>query len=247
MARRGPLSGAWRWHESGAQPLILRLVSIHREKVKAVVKRPTPLILEGSSPMDPFSLFQLDPAPALDAAALKERFARETAQSHPDKFAQASGEDRVAAESRYVALNQAYQTLVDPRARLLALYELTSGQKPPDIQRIAPGTMDLFKEVGGLCRELDEFLETKRATTGRVQRAGLMSEEWRLQDALVALRMKLEQFAATVDAEIVALDPRWRAGDKDLNALEAIYRKYSYLARWRQQLEEREIDLVTDE
>ena len=38
---------------------------------------------------------------------------------------------------------------------------------------------------------------------------------------------------------------RWRKGDKDLNALEAVYRKYSYVARWRQQLEEREIALLT--
>jgi len=197
--------------------------------------------------MNPFAFFQLEPAPALDASALKERFARETADSHPDKFAQASVEERATAESRYAALNQAYQTLIDPRARLLALYELTKGQKPPDIQRIPPGTMDLFKEVGELCRELDEFLEKKRTTTGRVQRAGLMSEELRLQDALVSLRMKLEQFAATVDAEIAALDVRWRAGDRDLNALEAVYRKYSYLARWRQQLEEREIELITGE
>jgi hypothetical protein len=74
-----------------------------------------------------------------------------------------------------------------------------------------------------------------------------MSEELRLQDALTELRMKLEQFGATVDAEIAALDTRWRAGDRDLNALEAVYRKYSYLARWRQQLEEREIALMTGE
>ncbi len=59
--------------------------------------------------------------------------------------------------------------------------------------------------------------------------------------------MKLEQFAATVDAELAALDTRWRGGDKDLNALEAVYRKYSYVSRWRQQLEEREIALLTGE
>ena len=67
------------------------------------------------------------------------------------------------------------------------------------------------------------------------------------QDALLELRMKLEQFAATVDAEVAALDARWRAGDKDLGALEAVYRKYSYITRWRQQLEEREIALLTGE
>ena len=49
------------------------------------------------------------------------------------------------------------------------------------------------------------------------------------------------------EADLAALDKRWRAGEKDLNALEMVYRKYSYLARWRQQLEEREIALLTGE
>ena len=196
-------------------------------------------------PANPFALFDLAPAPALDTPALKERFARDTAETHPDKFAQAAEADRVAAETRYTTLNQAYQTLIDPRARLLALYELTKGEKPRDIQRIPPGTMDLFKEVGELCRTLDEFLEKKRAATNRLEKAGLMSDELTLQDSLTALRMKLEAFAATVEAEVNALDAKWRAGDQDLNALEAVYRKYSYVARWRQQLEEREIALIT--
>ncbi len=196
---------------------------------------------------NPFALFDVTPAPALDIAALKEQFARATAETHPDKFAQAPDEERAAAGTRYAALNQAYQTLIEPRARLLALYELTKGVKPSDIQRILPGTMDLFKEVGEICQKLDVFLETKRTKTGRLERAGLMAEELTLQDALTELRMKLETFAATVDAELAALDTRWRAGDKNLNALEAVYRKYSYVARWRQQLEEREIALLTGE
>jgi len=196
---------------------------------------------------NPFALFALEAAPVLDAAALKERFARATSELHPDKFTQSPEAERLVIAERYTALNQAYQTLIDPRARLLALYELTKGQKPPDIQRIPPGTMDLFKDVGEMCRSLDEFLERKRTKTGRMERAGLMSEELSLQDALVDLRMKLEQFGATVDAELAALDAHWRAGNKDLNALEAVYRKYSYLSRWRQQLEEREIALLTGE
>ena len=195
---------------------------------------------------NPFALFDLEPAPVIDLAALKERFARETSESHPDRFAQSPEADRLAAETRYSTLNQAYQTLLDPRARLLALYEWTKGAKPPDIQRIPPGTMDLFKEVGEICQRLDMFLEIKRVKTGRLERAGLMAEELTLQDALVELRMKLEEFAAKVETELAALDTRWRAGDKDLAGLEAAYRKYSYVSRWRQQLEEREIALLTE-
>jgi DnaJ-class molecular chaperone len=194
---------------------------------------------------NPFSLFELEPAPALDADALKEKFARATAESHPDKFAQSDVAERDAVGLRYAALNQAYQILIDPRARLLALYELTKGEKPRDIQRIPPGTMDLFKEVGELCRGLDDFLERKGAVTNRLEKAALMSEELTLQDSLTDVRMKLEAFAATVEAELSALDVKWRAGDKDVNALETVYRKYSYVARWRQQMEEREIALLT--
>jgi DnaJ-class molecular chaperone len=196
---------------------------------------------------NPFALFELEPAPALNAEALKERFARATAESHPDKFARSPEAEKLGVETRYAALNQAYQTLIDPRARLLALYELTRGQKPADIQRIPPGTMDLFKEVGEMCREIDVFLERKRAITGRLEKAGLMSEELTLQDSLTTLRVKLEQFATAVETELNALDARWRGGDKDVNALEAVYRKYSYVARWRQQIEEREIALLTGE
>ena len=193
-----------------------------------------------------FALFDLEPAPALDKAELKERFARATAETHPDKFASAPEAERNEAATRYASLNQAYQMLIDPRTRLLALYELTKGEKPRDIQRIPPGTMDLFKEVGELCRTLDEFLERKSATTNRLEKAGLMGEELTLQDALTALRVKLESFAASVEGDVTALDARWRGGEKDLNALETVYRKYSYVARWRQQLEEREIALLTD-
>lgn len=195
---------------------------------------------------EPFSVFDLEPAPAVDTAALKERFARATAESHPDRFAQASAPERAEAETRYSTLNRAYQILVDPRARLLALFELSKGQKPSDIQRIPPGTMDLFIEVGRTCQEFDKFLERKRTAGGALERAGLMAEELGLQDALAELRLKLEALGTTLESDLAALDLRWRSGDKDLTALEALYRKYSYLSRWRQQLEEREIAFLTD-
>jgi DnaJ-domain-containing protein 1 len=195
---------------------------------------------------NPFSLFGLEPAPGLDADALKERFARATAETHPDKFAQAPEAERLAAEGRYAELNRAYQTLIDPRQRLLALYELTKGEKPRDVQRIPPGTMDLFIEVGQTCQQFDQFLERKRAAGGALERAALMGEELTLQDALMTLRGKLEALGGTLEKDLAALDARWRGGERDLDALEGVYRKFSYLARWRQQLEERELALLTE-
>jgi len=196
---------------------------------------------------NPFALFDLEPAPALDADALKERFARLTAETHPDKFQQAPEAERIAVETRYADLNRAYQTLTDPRQRLLALYEHAKGEKPRDVQRIPPGTMDLFVEVGQLCRDFDQFFERKRAAGGALERAALMGEELTLQETLMSLRGKLEKWGAALEEDLTALDTRWRGGEKDLAALEAVYRKYSYLSRWRQQLEEREIALLTGE
>ena len=196
-------------------------------------------------PDNPFAVFGLDPAPALDGEALKEQFARLTAEQHPDKFQQAPEAERAQADARYAAINRAYQTLADPRARLLALYELAKGEKPRDVQRIPPGTMDLFVEVGQACRSLDEFLERKRAATGRLEKAGLAGEELALQDTLMTLGGKLATLGNALEEDLTKLDARWRAGEHDLAALETAYRKYSYLARWRQQLEEREIALLT--
>jgi curved DNA-binding protein CbpA len=196
---------------------------------------------------DPFALFQLEPGPALDAARLKEHFVRATAGAHPDKFQQAPEAERLAAETRYADLNRAHQVLSDPRQRLLALYELATGGKPHDVQRIPPGTMDLFIEVGQACRDLDAFLEQKRSASGALARAALAGDEMALQETLMQLGGKLENLAATLEKELAALDVRWRAGDRDVAALEAIYRKYSYLARWREQLQERELALLTGE
>src|ERR1700677_627771 len=166
---------------------------------------------------NPFALFDLEPGPLVDLAALKERFTRATAESHPDKFAHAPEDERSAADSRYASLNKAYQTLIDPRQRLLVLYELTKGEKPRDVQRIPPGTMDLFIEVGQICQQLDQFLERKRNAGGALERAALMGEELTLQDTLTTLRGKLEQLGVTLEADLAALDTRWRPGEKDLN------------------------------
>ncbi len=57
-----------------------------------------------------------------------------------------------------------------------------------------------------------------------------MGEELTLQEALMTLRGKLETLSFVLEANLVALNSRWRAGDRELNALETLYRKYSYLA-----------------
>jgi len=71
----------------------------------------------GGPHADPFALFGLEPAWALDAADLKRRLLRFTRLVHPDFFATASEPERHAAESASAALNSAYQVLDDEASR----------------------------------------------------------------------------------------------------------------------------------
>src|SRR5690242_19839859 len=108
--------------------------------------------------MDFFSLLGEPRRPWLDAEALKERFLQISTEAHPDRAHSASPLEKESATRRYAELNLAHSTLREPRDRLLHLIELERGEKPSDIQRIPPGTMDLFVEVGQLCRDIDGFL-----------------------------------------------------------------------------------------
>lgn len=190
-----------------------------------------------------FSIFGLEPRPALDEEGLKQKFLALSADHHPDKF-HGDAAAREAAEARYSEINQAYQRLRDPKERLLYLYELEKGSKPRDVQRIPPGTMDLFVEVGQKCQAIDAFLNQRQAAQNPLEKANLMMQGLDLVDQVQALRQKIEQMRLGLNDEVLALDREWAEGKKDLDRLEAVYRKYSYVSRWTQQLEEREVALT---
>jgi len=197
-------------------------------------------------PEEVFSVFELPPAPALDTAALKEQFARLSAQLHPDKFQQSPPEQKKEAEARYARINKAWQILRDPKERLIYLYELESGAKPKDVQKIPPGTMDLFVEVGQLCQKVDAFLKEKAQASSALEKASLLARSLAQQDETISLGNKIAAAEQQLDIDLVALDLDWRNGKKDFDMLETLYRKYSYISRWKQQLEERQLALLAD-
>src|SRR6186713_3268751 len=106
---------------------------------------------------DSFALLSELRRPWIDAEALKQKFLPLSSAVHPDRTHNAPEAEQQEANQRYAELNAAYNKLREPRDRLLHLLELEQGTKPSDIQRIPPGTMDLFVEVGQLCRDVDAF------------------------------------------------------------------------------------------
>lgn len=203
---------------------------------------------------DAFALLSEPRRPWLDADALKARFLPLSTAVHPDRVHGASEAEKQAANERYAELNAAFNTLKEPRDRLLHLLELEAGAKPGDIQRIPPGTMDLFVEVGQTCRDTDEFLKHKSATESPMVKLRLMQEGFDRLDKLQALQGRVNARRDELTAELQRMNDVWasapavgtpeRRAALPLERLEQVYRAMSYVARWTEQIQERVVQLA---
>ena len=204
---------------------------------------------------DSFFLLSEPRRPWLDADALKAKFLPLSGATHPDRFHDASEAEKQTATARYAELNAAYSTLREPRDRLLHLLELELGAKPKDVQRIPPGTMDLFVEVGQLCRDVDAFLAQRGNVTSPLLKVQMFERGMEWTDKLQALQQRINAKREELTGEIQQLNAVWesapavgspeRLAALPLERLEQIYRVFSYIARWSEQIQERNVQLAT--
>jgi curved DNA-binding protein CbpA len=199
---------------------------------------------------DCFELLGEPRRPWLDAEALKSRFLVLSAEAHPDRVHGGTDAERAEANSRSADLNAAFNTLREPRDRLFHLLELELGARPRDIQRIPPGTMDLFVEIGQACRDVDAFLAVPapadQAPMLRLQR---MKTLFGWSDRLMSLQAKVNTMRDTLDAAVKELNPAWESAPSaagperraalPLDRLEELSRSMSYVTRWTSQIQER--------
>jgi DnaJ-domain-containing protein 1 len=206
--------------------------------------------------MDCFALMDEPRRPWLDNDALKSRFLAISAEVHPDRFHSLPEPVRLEATRKYADLNTAYQTLREPRLRLQHLLEIERGHPPRDIQRIPPGTMDLFVAVGEACREVDAFVARREASASAMVKARLFPEGLDWTERLNHLQQDIRAKAAVLEEELRQLNETWtrapapgsreRADSLPLERLEEIYRGLSYVNRWTGQLQERLVRLAAD-
>lgn len=204
---------------------------------------------------DYFALLDEQRRPALDAEMLKRKFLQLSNDFHPDRVHSASEEQKQRATLRYAELNSAHNTLREPRDRLLHLLELESGAKPKDVQRIPPGTMDLFVEVGQLCRDVDAFLTERSKVTSPLLKVQMFERGMEWTDKLQALQQRINAKRDELTDELRKMNAQWdaappvgspdRAAALPLERLEQIYRIFSYVARWTEQINERVVQLAT--
>lgn len=206
---------------------------------------------------DAFALLGEPRRPWLDPDALKQRFLPLSAESHPDRVHTAGEEEKQRATARYAELNAAFNVLREPRHRLLHLLELELGAKPKDVQRIPPGTMDLFVEVGQLCRDVDAFMVQRAQVTSPLLKVQVFQQAMDWTDKLQSLQQRINAKRDELAAELRQLNTVWerapevgsqdRAAALPLELLEQVYRVFSYIARWTEQIQERLVQLAAAE
>lgn len=203
---------------------------------------------------DSFALLDEPRRPWLDVEVLKQKFLPLSSAVHPDRTHNASEDEKQKSNARYAELNAAYNTLREPRDRLLHLLELELGAKPRDVQRIPPGTMDLFVEVGQICRDVDAFLAQRGNVTSPLLKVQMFERGMEWTDKLQALQQRINAKRDELTGELQQMNAVWesapaigspeRISALPLERLEQIYRVFSYIARWSEQIQERNVQLT---
>lgn len=203
---------------------------------------------------DAFLLLDEPRRPWLDTESLRQKFLALSSAVHPDRVHSAEAAAKETATVKYAALNAAYNVLKEPKDRLLLLLELESGAAPRDIQRIPPGTMDLFVDVGQTCREVDQFLTEKAAATSPMVKLKLFERGMDWTDRLGQLQQRINGKRDELFEELRQMNGLWemapavgdgtRMSQLPLERLEQIYRVLSYVSRWTGQIQERVVQLA---
>ncbi len=170
--------------------------------------------------------------PWLEGEELKEAFHRLSASLHPDVAATGDAE-------RFAAMNAAYSALRDPAARLRHLLELTSPAALAKAAAPPPELGDLFMEIAGLRRRLDDFLSRRNAATSPLTRALLAAEESVLRRDLTAAQERIAAAESLALEELRALDSGWSdPAAESADTLTHLYHRLAYLTRWLAQTRE---------
>ena len=186
---------------------------------------------------DAFALFELLRQPWLDAGVLKAEFLKRSGATHPDNFTDPA--EKETAATRFAALNTAHETLRDPKQRLQHLLTLERGEKPADVNDILPETADLFIKVGQLLQPVDAIIARREAEPSPLLRAQSMPEALDWLEKVNALLDTLNTQLAALESELQSFKDNW-----DCDTLERLYHRFSYLQKWRGQLNDRAVKLA---
>ena len=187
---------------------------------------------------DYFTLFELERRPLLNEERLRETFLRLNQLVHPDRYFNATDEIQEVSLDRSSRVNQAYQTLKDPRERLKYLLMLETGEEPRETSRASMEIMTFYMEAAEVCQEAEQWAKARESgsprTEGEVLRSRLMND----RDQAAALwRESLK--------EIEAVDREWTGGDRKavLDRIRLLCNDLSYIAKLRMLIDQQILGL----
>ena len=183
---------------------------------------------------DYFALLGEKRRPYLDPERISEAFRELSRSQHPDQQQGGPAED-------FARLNQAQQTLRDPKLRLAYLLGLEFPEVrlsgPAEVPRTLAG---LFAPVHGVLERADGLLSRKAGAPSALARALLAREELALREEVEAQFQALERLYGEALEELRVYDAAWESGEASSKAqLVGFHQRFSYLSRWRDQLGER--------
>jgi molecular chaperone HscB len=150
-----------------------------------------------SQGIDYFVIFGLPRKLWVEMDTLEQKFLQLSWKLHPDRFVNASAEERDASLKLSSELNDAYRTLREPVARVEYLLSLEGERKEGGMKQQAPP--ELLEEVFELNESLDELREAR--TSG----GDLTVLKSQLQAAEINFQQKLE----VVDAHLQDVAKEW--------------------------------------
>src|SRR5437764_8765887 len=167
---------------------------------------------------DYFAVFGLPRKLWIEMSGLEQKFLQLSWKLHPDKFVNASEEERELSLRRSSELNDAYRALKDPVARVEYLLAIEGERKEGEKKQQAPP--ELLEEVFELNESLDELREAKASGENLAGlKARLESAEKNFQGKLGEVDGKLQAAAREWDAAVKAAHAERRIVMAKLNDL----------------------------
>jgi len=156
--------------------------------------------LQSAQDTDYFALFGLPRKLWIEMSGLEQKFLQLSWKLHPDKFVNASEEERELSLRRSSELNDAYRALKDPVARVEYLLAIEGERKEGEKKQQAPP--ELLEEVFELNESLDELREAKAAGAD-----------------VAALRARLQAAETNFGEKLAEIDQQMQATAKDWDAV----------------------------
>lgn len=189
---------------------------------------------------DHFQALGFQRRPWVEPELVQERFLKLTKEFHPDKFHSELEEKKREAEKNYIRINEAHQVLQDPCSRLRHLIELESGSKPGVVDKLPEMVMDLFMEVAGSVKNLDNCIKEKAEVSNPLLKMAAVQKGMSLSEPTQKVLQKIQTYQDSIISEIKRLDADWEGGHKkDIDSLEILYRSLSHTEKWLKQLNEK--------